>query len=233
MGLDYDGTLVEICSRPGDARLSRERRAVLRALLAHDEFLPVFISGRTIADLLLMLLLPPCWAVGDHGAVVRQPDGGNHLLVPTSKLHKLDCLRTMLAGVCSHDRMLWLENKMASVALHYRGVPAREAAVALAQAREICRKNFRRSIEIMPMKKVIEFIVPGVTKGRALAYVHRRMGCRMPVMYFGDDTTDYSAIEYAERHGRAVFVGPRNRTAASWRLPNPKSVYQLLSDLTE
>jgi trehalose 6-phosphate phosphatase len=231
LGLDYDGTLVDICNRPEDAKLSRERRTVLRSLLTDERFLTVFISGRRIDELLRMLRLPPCWAVGDHGAVIRQPDGAEHLLASGTKLHVLDRLRTMLKEVCSLDGGLWVETKAASVAMHYRGVPPDPARAAIARAREIYQKNFRKTLVIMPMKKVVEFIVAGVTKGRALQRVHRMTGGKMPVVYFGDDTTDFSAIEYAERHGRAVFVGRENKTAASCLLPNPKSVHQLLGNL--
>ena len=233
LGLDYDGTLVEICPRPGDARLSRERRAILKALLAHKRFLPVFISGRKIRELLRMLRLPPCWAVGDHGAVIRRPDGKETVLIHGDKLRKLEEMRAALKQICSLDNALWIETKMASVALHYRQAPEGAARAAVAQARQIYRKRFRRNLEILPMKKVIEFIVPGVTKGRALQRVHRTAGGGMPVLYFGDDTTDHSAIEYAEKHGRAVFVGKRNRMGASLRLPHPNSVYQLLRNLLD
>ncbi len=231
LGLDYDGTLVEICPRPEDAKISRERRAILKALLAHKRFLPVFISGRKIDELLCMLRLPPCWAVGDHGATIKRPGGKAAVCVPVPKRRILAELETSLKQVCALDKRLWLEAKSASVALHYRQVPPKKARAAVASAIEIYRRKFRRNFELMPMKKVIEFIVPGVTKGRALQHVHRMVGGGMPVLYFGDDTTDHSAIEYAEKHGHAVFVGKRNKMGASWRLPDPNSVYQLLRNI--
>lgn len=231
LGLDYDGTLVEIRSRPEEARLSPRRRKTLKALLARDGIVPVFISGRKIAELLRLLRLPPCWAVGDHGAVIREPDGTEHVPASSRGLRELGEMRKALDEICALDEGLWIEEKRASVAMHYRGASPRAARAAVERAKRIYLGKFRRNLDMLPMKKVVEFCLRGVSKGRALAQVHRMLGGKMPVVYFGDDATDVSAIEYAEKHGRGVYIGTRNITAATWKMRDPEAVHRLLKSL--
>ena len=51
VALDFDGTLSDIVPRPEDARLTDERRQLLRELNSRPRFAVAVISGRTLEDL--------------------------------------------------------------------------------------------------------------------------------------------------------------------------------------
>ncbi len=125
LAFDFDGTLAPIVARPDDAKVPMP---IARRLKLLAERLNVaVISGRRVADVRTRLHFNPTYIVGNHGA---EDPGLPPRQGATSAMDgfrvRLHAVRDMLdrAGVV-------IEDKGASVALHYRLARDRQAASAL------------------------------------------------------------------------------------------------------
>ncbi len=119
-----------------------------------------------------------------------------------------------------------LEDKGASVSLHYRHAPEAEHEVcAAAEA-----AAFAHGLRTLRGKMVIEILPFGATKGDALRdfMVVAPFAGRRPVMV-GDDITDESAFEAANAlGGLSILVGSPRETAARARVDGVRDVAAML-----
>jgi trehalose-phosphatase len=125
---------------------------------------------------------------------------------------------------------VWIEDKGAAFALHYRGA----APAAVGYGRAILDEmygGFSRWLRIISGDRVWE-VMPRELRGKGDAarrlLRHLRQGA-LP-LYFGDDAADEAAFE-ALSHGITVCVGPARQTRAGFRLRNPVEVCRALQKL--
>src|SRR4051812_26510239 len=119
LAFDYDGTLAPITTRPEQARLRVRTRRLLNTV-AH-RYPCVVISGRTRRDLTTRLGDIPLWHVfGNHG-VESWNDGSAYTTRVRNWVEELEN-RLSYPG-------LVIENKTCSVAIHYRRVAQKRAAL--------------------------------------------------------------------------------------------------------
>ena len=149
---------------------------------------------------------------------------------PSTCMRRSRTRRRGCGGCCSglakrHPQLL-LEDKGASLALHYRGSPELASHV---------HRTLRRSLapdegyELQPGKMLLEVRPEGRDKGTAIDdfMAEAPFAGRVPV-FVGDDLTDEHGFAVVERLGGwTVKVGP-GRTAARFRLPDPAAVRQWL-----
>lgn len=224
--LDIDGTLVHLAERPDAVRIDGDLHALLEALRQSTQGALALISGRSIADV-DTLFAPARFAIaGQHGAERRSADGTLHFHAPlAARLHEQAAILRRL--VLAHPGLL-LEEKGASLALHYRKAPslatlaereARQAVVALGD-----------DFELQAGKLVFEVKPSGKDKGTAIDefMAEAPFSGRRPV-FVGDDLTDELGFERVNRiGGDSVKVGP-GPTRARWRLPDAESVRRWLA----
>ena len=117
---------------------------------------------------------------------------------------------------------LLIEEKPASVALHYRRAPAAQAQVdqfmgGLAE---------RFGLLLQHGKMVAELRPKGADKGDALrAFMAEPPFAGARPVFVGDDLTDEHAFAAAaDLGGSGVLVGPQRPTAACWRLDDVAAV---------
>lgn len=217
--LDLDGTIAEIAAQPGDVGPSPERTALLRHLGERLDGRIAVLTGRTLedADRILEGAVPITAAV--HGLVRRDAAGGVAAAKPSPGL---EAARVALTQLAQARPGLVLEEKVSSLALHYRHAPDAEEGV-LDATRRIAKLN---GLTVQTGAMVSELRTPGPHKGDALADI---MGAppfagAAPVMV-GDDLTDEAAFEAAARlGGYGVLVGAGRPTAARWRLEDVPAV---------
>jgi len=138
--------------------------------------------------------------------------------------------RAQIRGFAEGAAGLLVEEKPASIALHFRGAPEREAEAkalfeALAQ---------RTGLAVQPGKMVLELRPAGADKGDALAQLMAEpaFAGKRPV-FVGDDLTDEHAFAAAAAMGGAgILVGPARATAASWRLDDVAAVAAWLTNVS-
>ena len=222
--LDIDGTLAELANTPDAVHIEAEIAAVLPRLMRELGGALALVTGRAItsADLLFTGLKLPI--AGQHGCERRDASGTIHLHA-ANKLTQ-GKLRKLLTGLAKRHPQLLLEDKGASIALHYRAIPELESLVHETLMREVHEED---GYELQPGKMLLEVRPEGRDKGTA---IHDFMGehpfaGRLPV-FVGDDLTDEHGFAAVEKLGGwSVKVGP-GQTAARFRLPDTAAVRKWL-----
>lgn len=221
LAFDFDGTLAPIVARPDDARLSAAVSARLKALATQ---LPLaIVTGRTVEDVRNRLGFEPRFVVGNHGAEEAHDPRPGALRAP-----QLDGLRQRLMARQADLAAAGIdvEDKGASLALHYRLSRQREQAQALIsellQAGDSAWRVFGG--------KMVVNVVPRVAPDKAAA-VHglvARCGAACAV-FAGDDSNDEPVFESAPPHWLTIRIGRADgKSRARYFLDSPNEMAMLL-----
>ena len=226
--LDLDGTLVDIAATPDSVKTPPDLvRALERARDRHGGALAI-ISGRPIReidDILAPLALP---AAGLHGLERRTHDGDHRGADPLPG-------REMLVGAMRHFARgrpgMLVEDKTATLALHFRACPEAEASAEAFVADLL--DGPARGLHALHGRKVIELRPPGHCKGTAIAAFARErpFADRRPV-FVGDDITDEDGFrEVNALGGISIKVGwaGDGTTHAGHRLESVRAVHAWLA----
>jgi trehalose 6-phosphate phosphatase len=228
--LDYDGTLTPIVARPGDAHLSEDMRAMVRALA---ERAPVaIISGRDREDVEARVRVDGVFYAGSHGLDIRGPGHQKTLPEARAVVEDVDAAERGLGVELGNVPGVVLERKPFSLAVHYRMVE-RDADVALVAA-AVERWAAQSRLRKRAGKKVLE-LEPAVPwdKGRAVRWLMEVLGLdarETRVLYIGDDETDEDVFAVLGRQGLGIRVGEAvAATLADYRLRDPGEVQAFLA----
>jgi trehalose 6-phosphate phosphatase len=138
-----------------------------------------------------------------------------------------DRTRSELAAFAKTRPGLLLEDKGATLGLHYRRSPALAGAVERAVHEAAARLG--TAYEVQPGKMVYEIRPRHCDKGRAIAAfaAEAPFAARLPV-FIGDDVTDEHGFGIVNRMGgHSIKVGA-GATAAQWRLRDTAGVVKWL-----
>ena len=232
--LDYDGTLAPFRVERMEAAPAPELLPALRCLADAPRVRLVVLSGRPLVELERLLPLDPLpelWGV--HGWEHRLPSGRrDDPPLPAGLRSLLDDEASLLADLAPAR----LERKVASLALHWRGVPEREAGIL--EGRIAPRWSDLAAAEpdlhLRRFDGGLELRVAGCDKGSALREMLAGEETWTPACYVGDDETDedaFRALRAASAGGTpavGVLVAEESReTLAACRIA-PGSVRMLL-----
>lgn len=221
LAFDFDGTLAPIVARPEDARIPQAVSTRLKALATQ---LPLaIVTGRTVDDVRGRLGFEPRYIVGNHGAEdPLDPEPAAALSDVLASLHER--LRARHAELA--EAGVVLEDKGASVALHYRLSQQRERALALIE--EVLSPR-AEAWHVFGGKMVVN-VVPRNAPDKSSA-VHRlvaRCGADCAV-FAGDDINDEPVFESAPPHWLTIRIGRGQRhSAARYFLDSPSEMAMLL-----
>jgi trehalose 6-phosphate phosphatase len=218
--LDLDGTLVEIAPRPDSVRVPAGLPALLDNLSRRREGALAVVSGRTLADIDRLLAPWRGAAAGLHGAERRRVDGTIDRTLEDGAARALARLRPRLLRLAALMPGVFVEDKAAALALHYRAAPAREAA--LREAARALAAECGPALRLLDGKMVLEFGPASATKGMAIAAFLGEAPFRgkRPV-FLGDDATDEDGFaEVNRRGGLSIRIGPPGDSAARFALPS-------------
>jgi trehalose 6-phosphate phosphatase len=216
--LDVDGTLLDIAERPDQVDTHKVDCALVEGLQRAAGGALALISGRSLAQLDAMFAPLRLPAAGQHGYERRDVRGQRHrhrFPVDTLRPAK-DALREFAGRYPG----LVVEDKGASVALHYRLAPHLEQAAL--DAVRTASAPLGGAVQIQGGKMVWELKPAGADKGLA---IEEFMGeppfaGRIPV-FLGDDVTDEHGFHVVNQlGGHSIKVGEGD-TAARWRLLDP------------
>jgi trehalose 6-phosphate phosphatase len=198
LAFDFDGTLAPIVSRPDDARMSP---AVSRRLSQLARSLPVaIVSGRSVVDVTARLEFQPHYIVGSHGA--EDPSAG----AAPSWVELLDEVRVQILAFEAELAAagVEVEDKLFSIAFHYRRAPDPEAALALI-TRLLAHTD--RRLAIFGGKMVANVVAAQAPdKADAVASLVARSGASCAV-FAGDDLNDEPVFARPEPLWLTVRVG--------------------------
>jgi trehalose 6-phosphate phosphatase len=227
--LDYDGTLAPFRDKPAEAEPYPGVRERLDAIMDSPHTRVVLVSGRCTKELLPLLQLrhiPELW--GSHGWEQLRSNG-EYALAPIGK----DALRALVEADEWSEQIKALggrcEHKPGSLAIHWRGLPARQAAdVRRLVYSKWMTLDLHRHLEWHDFDGGIELRAPGRDKGYVvkaiLADLHDGIAA-----YLGDDATDEDAFKAIKGRGLSVLVRSTHRpTAADLWLRPPTEVLDFL-----
>jgi trehalose-phosphatase len=211
LALDVDGTIAPIVANPELARIPEETLSTLAALAAAPMIELALITGRDFGSLRRMEQLEGIWRAVEHGGLVLAPGE-----VPTERALSSDqrqALDRFQEWVGNHARDAFIEYKPHAIALHVRGIAAKDphrAERLLHEADELAQSL---GLHVRRGKALREAEAIRHDKGNALREIFDRSGANT-AFFAGDDLTDLSAIEFAARHGVGVFVHSDEQSAA-------------------
>lgn len=220
--LDYDGTLAPFQVRPELATPYFGVEALLNDIMATEKNRVVIVTGRPVSDLVPLLNLrrrPELW--GAHGWERLLPDGRAEKKRPEGGV------RRRLREGARRARGLAqagvrVENKPASVAVHWRGTsPPAAAEIRQAVPQLWGPLAEDGSVEMLPFDGGFELRATGRNKRDAVQVVLSETPGEATVAYLGDDLTDEDAFSAVKPRGLAVLVRPelRETTADAWIRP--------------
>src|SRR5947209_8707076 len=223
---DVDGTLLELRRRPEEVVADEHLRGLLTRLQAAAGGAVALVSGRSITDLDRIfdpLTLP---SAGLHGADIRFPDGSRR----TARADLMDEVRPLVAAfTASHDG-IWLEDKGATLAVHFRERPelAGEVLAFLSHFQQ------GRDLAVQEGKMVVELKSAAHDKGTAIKTLlaQKPFEGRRPV-FVGDDLTDEHGFAEVQRAGGiAIRIGvPDVPTEPGLHMPHPAHLRDRLREL--
>ena len=192
---DVDGTLSEIVPSPDDALVDDEMKRILKNLARKFKFL-IFITGRTIENVRIMVDIPGAYYIGNHGMEYQV----NNKIVFDPKV---DIFRKEIGKIEGKLKKklnlpgLIFENKNTCLTVHYRMSENQDMA-RISILNEIRQLNLAKELKVTEGKKVIE-IKPqiGNNKGTIIRSIVKDKKLDQ-VIYCGDDTTDIDAFRAIE-----------------------------------
>jgi trehalose 6-phosphate phosphatase len=233
LGLDYDGTLAPFEIDPMQARPLPGIANLLQNLATGGRTQVAIISGRPVAEVMTLLDNPPVTVIGSHGYELWPVDGAYVVRQPTPEQRQgLSDIRT---GLQQRGYGHKLEVKVASLALHTRGLEAATAAaMEETMANQFVGLAPHYNLECRRFNGGIEIRCSGWDKGAALTALLNVQPEDVFAVYVGDDETDEDAFTVLRNRGVGIKVGdPLRPTAARGFLPNCQAVVDFLRTWAE
>lgn len=237
--LDFDGTLAPLAPTPDDAALPRGTRSLLERLAEHPRCTLAVVSGRGVEDLRGKVGIPGVVYVGSHGLEADGTEALPSYEPPRLMRELLSWMRRELEPLLAAAPGAFIEDKKASLAVHYRlAAPGDAARVERAVRGAVSTLDVGGFLDVAEGKMVLE-IRPRLdwNKGTAVAQLIRaedrlRGGGVFPV-YAGDDATDEDGFRAVEGRGIAVLVGGPRASRATHYVENTEEVARMLRAFAE
>jgi trehalose 6-phosphate phosphatase len=219
VAFDFDGTLAPIVRDPAAAAMRRKTRRLLGQVARR--YPCAVISGRARSDVLTKLKGISLRAVfGNHGIETASS--------PRMVRGLMGKWQTQLGRTLPHIPGLVVEDKGASLALHYRRA-ARRAEVRRIVLDAALRLLGKRIVE----GKMVVNVLPAGSgdKGTALAHLRRRLRCPLAI-YVGDDDNDEDVFTLAAQGWLlGIRIGRSPKSRAQYFLPTQAAIDDLLATM--
>jgi len=228
--LDFDGTLVEIADAPENIIVPDGLPQLLEKLSWRLDGSLAIVSGRAIdvVDRFLEGAVVPI--AGLHGWERRGADG--HITHMAEELPDLGPARRALSALAEQVPGILLEDKGASIAIHFRKIPEL-ADVCRAAVADVAAASYG-SLVALEGKFVIEVKAVVAEKGFAVhSFLQEPPFQGHRPIYLGDDITDesgFAAVNAAGGYG--ILIGNRGRPSlADLTLSNVTAVHAWLAEI--
>lgn len=227
--LDYDGTLAPFHARPERAAPYPRVADILKQVVETRSSRVVMVSGRRLADLrgpLTRIRHTEAW--GAHGWQRRTAEGTRTDYKPaTAAVRQLQLAETRARQLERHGARV--ERKVASVAVHWRGMQTLAAESVRENLKSAWRGVDNAELEVLEFDGGIELRARGRNKGDPVKEVLSESSAGAVCAYLGDDATDEDAFAAIKGRGIAVLVRPNLRpTGADLWLTPPDELVEFL-----
>jgi trehalose 6-phosphate phosphatase len=226
--LDVDGTIVDVAATPQGVVVPPSLLRTLATLHVRTGGALALVSGRLVENLdhLFAPLVLPC--VGGHGVESR--------VSPFAPLHKKavelsPTVKNQIVAAAAVDPRIIIEDKGASLAVHYRLAPA-QALLMKNKIAAIVGRAPDEKLEMLCGKAVIEIKPRAFTKGTAVRELMLvpPFANRTPV-FVGDDVTDESVFAVLPELGGLGYSVGRQVDGVCGVFGGPQDVRDWLADL--
>lgn len=211
--LDFDGTLTSIRKRPGDVRLSKAARSVLKGLASEKSVNVAVISGRRLEEIKRLVGVKNIIYAGNHGLEAGGP--GFKFAAPKALKTKkiITELKKKLKKELRSFKGVIVEDKKLTLSVHFR--------MARPDKIDEIQKHFRKTtapyllrkhIVLTAGKMVLEVRPPikwnkGKIVSKLLRKEQRKRKKKIIPFYIGDDKTDEDAFRMLGKSAYTVKVG--------------------------
>lgn len=229
--VDYDGTIAPFHVDRFQARPYAGVLSLLDKIADSGKTRVAVISGRPLTE--LKALLEPFENVemwGVHGMERLLPNGSYSEMPIDGEC--LELLAEAKRRIAQAGLIGLAEIKPGGIAMHWRGLPAREADYAAASIRKVL-KPFGKPplLRLLEFERGVELRVAHPDKGDAVLTIVREMEPEAQIAYLGDDFTDEDGFRALQGRGLTVLVRPEHRqTAAQAWLKPPVELRGFLED---
>ncbi len=226
--LDYDGTLAPFhVDRMRALPLDGVVELLTRIRDAGRTHLSI-MTGRPMKELLALLGDLDIPVSASQGTEFRFPDGTLLTLVPTQVQEERLARALEEARAIAPDGRV--ERKIASVAMHTRGVDPEQAKSMEDELCSLWEEDANdHNLECRRFLGGVELRLDDIDKGTALEKLLERRPDDDFCVYVGDDYTDEDALEVLVDRGIGIKVGsPEIPTHARGRLADPCAVREFL-----
>ncbi len=222
--LDIDGTLLELADAPHAVGVDADLLPLLEQLRVSADGAVALITGRTIADTDRLLGTTEFPVAGLHGCERR--DVGGRIVAAQVDREQVAAMRQKMEHLVTRHPGLLLEDKGATLALHYLNAPELEGELR-AQVEQLGQLGFT----VQHGRAVLELKPEGHTKGTAIrAFMQQPPFVHRTPVFLGDDLSDSDGFDAVREYGGiAIAVGPR--VSSQWWLPDPPAVRRWLESL--
>lgn len=224
---DYDGTLSKIARTPSEAKISDTMRALLQEVVKIDKVFLAIISGRPIEEVKQMVGVAGAYYAGNHGFEIEGPNF--RFLHPLLTKHRdeLSLVVRRLRTSLSSFRGVLIENKGATISVHYRLV--NQALVPKLKLSFFDVVHNVENIRITEGKMVLE-VRPKIDwdKGKAANLILGKLKEPDLVFYVGDDQTDEDAFRALQSFHTILILNGKLTSSAKYYLRNQGEVETFL-----
>jgi trehalose-phosphatase len=233
---DFDGTLSEIVPDRHKAVLHPECKRMLSRLSQDSAGEVVILSSRTLEDLIRRIPFKKITLMASSGLEIRLSDG--QIKLPETRVFRqaIDARKTLLPAIASllgAVEGVDLEDKMWSITVHYRNVPASsrpKIRTLLAALRAIPDIKLFAGPEAMEIT-----LLPQVDKSKGVRRLLEqwRIESKMTgIVYAGDDQNDAKAMNWIlSRSGAAIVVGNRIKVKGAAVVQGPAELATKIMEL--
>ena len=232
--LDYDGTLVPICRDPSLAKLSSERKKLLRTLSKIPWLSTGIISGRPLKEVRKLVGIKEICYAGNHGFEILFR--GKNWVHPELKgfESKLGRVALGLKNFTRGIKGVLVEDKKLTVSVHYRNLDGKSPGSILRIVSRVV-EPYPGIFTISRGKKVYE-VRPSIKWGKGKAVVKLSQlfdpKTRPLKMYIGDDQTDEDAFKVLGKGDISIRVGYKKTSKARYFCRGSGDVSRFLEEIT-
>lgn len=240
--LDYDGTLTPIVEEPRLAQLSPRGKKILEDLIFIRNVKVILMSGRLLEELKERVGVFGIIYAGNHGFELEGPSIRHVHPGALDACKLMHAIFQQLMERFRHFPGIFVEDKVLTLSVHYRGVEEEKIAMAKQYFSEIVQPYAHSSQVILTEGKKVLEIRPGGgiqwDKGKALLWILGQVlahsAQRVFPIYIGDDQTDEDAFRAVKPRGLGVKVlesAGGSLSEAAYYLHSPEEVLDFLERL--
>lgn len=219
---DFDGTLAPIVRSPDDALMAKSNDLLLKKL--SNSASVAIISGRSIDNLKARISLKGVSYIGNHGleGLSSKPET---LTLASGICIDWEKKFINLIGGSLERRGIFIENKIYSLAIHYRhSRKKKEEKSNIMNAVSSLHPNPR----IILGKCVVNIIPAGAPhKGVALLELMKNLG-KKTAIYIGDDDTDEDVFSLPDTGLLTIRIGKKKASFAQFYLDRQSDIQKFL-----